>query len=210
MATKTTRRRRSDGERSRRAILEAAARLATVEGLDGLTIGRLADETGMSKSGLFAHFGSKEELQLATIAAAEEIFEEEVLRPALEVEGLARLRALSESFLSHVQREVFPGGCFFASAAAEFDTRPGRVRDKVVAAYRAWTELMEDAVETAVTRGEADPSVDPAQLVFEVNAMLAEANGVFLLRGDPGAFVMARRAIDDRLERAQAVPRAQA
>ena len=109
MATKTTRRRRSDGERSRRAILETATRLATVEGLDGLTIGRLADETGM-RSGLFAHFGSKEELQLATIATAEEIFEEEVLRPALEVEGSRAWRALSESFLSHVQREVFPGG----------------------------------------------------------------------------------------------------
>ena len=84
------------------------------------------------------------------------------------------------------------------------------MRDKVVAVYSAWTGLMEDAVETAVARGEADPSVDAAQLVFEVNAMLAEANGVFLLSGDPGAFAMARRAIDDRLERAQALPRAQA
>src|SRR4029453_7723185 len=108
MTTTTARRRRSDGERSRGPILRAAARLATVEGLDGLTIGRLASETGMSKSGLFAHFGSKEELQLATIDTAEEIFEGEVLRPALEAEGLARLRALCERFLSHVDRKVFP------------------------------------------------------------------------------------------------------
>jgi AcrR family transcriptional regulator len=204
MTTQTTRRRRPDGERSRRAILLAAARLATVEGLDGLTIGRLANETGMSKSGLFAHFGSKEQLQLATIDAAEEIFEDEVLRPALEVEGLARLAALAERFLSHVQREVFPGGCFFASVAAELDTRPGPVRDRVAAVYSAWTGLMEDAVRTAVERGEADPAVDPAQLVFEVNAMLAEANGIYLLSGDPAAFAMARRAIADRLERAAA------
>ncbi|MEF2162646.1 helix-turn-helix domain-containing protein, partial [Pseudomonas aeruginosa] len=103
-------------------ILHTAARLATVEGLDGLTIGRLAAETGMSKSGLFAHFGSKEELQLATIDTAEEIYEEDVLRPALQEEGRARLEALCERFLSHVDRKVFPGGCFFASAAAELDT----------------------------------------------------------------------------------------
>jgi AcrR family transcriptional regulator len=205
-----SRRRRSDGERSRRAILLTAARLATVEGLDGLTIGRLADATGMSKSGLFAHFGSKEELQLATIDTAEEIFQEDVLGPALQVEGLARVEALCERFLSHVQRGVFPGGCFFASAAAELDTRPGRVRDRVVTVLRDWTRLIEDAFRVAVERGELDSSADPAQLTFEVNAMLAEANGLWLLGGDPAVFDMARRAIDDRLERAQAAPSAQA
>jgi AcrR family transcriptional regulator len=204
MTTTTARRRRSDGERSRRTILRTAARLATVEGLDGLTIGRLASETGMSKSGLFAHFGSKEELQLATIDTAEEIFEGEVLRPALEAEGLARLRALCERFLSHVDRKVFPGGCFFASAAAELDTRPGPVRDRIVAIYGEWTALLEDSVRTAQERAELDPSIDPAQLTFELNAMLAEANGVYLLSGDPRAFDMARRGIADRLERAAA------
>jgi AcrR family transcriptional regulator len=204
MTTQTTRRQRADGERSRRAILETAARLATVEGLDGLTIGRLASETGMSKSGLFAHFGSKEELQLATIATAEEIFEEDVLRPALAVEGLARVRALSERFMSHVDRKVFPGGCFFASAAAELDTRPGRVRDRVVAVLRAWMGLFEDAIVIAQERGELAASVDPAQLTFEINALLAEANGLYLLSDDPRAFDMARRGIADRLERAAA------
>ena len=204
MTTQTGRRRRADGERSRRAILLTAARLATVEGLDGLTIGRLANETGMSKSGLFAHFGSKEELQLATIATAEEIFAEDVLRPALRAEGLRRVEALCERFLSHVDRNVFPGGCFFASAAAELDTRPGRVRDRVVAVQRAWTELIEAAVRTAQELGEIAPSADPAQLTFEINAMLAEANGLYLLRDDPRVFDMARRGIGDRLERAAA------
>ena len=204
MSTQTARRRRSDGERSRRTILLTAARLATVEGLDGLTIGRLASETGMSKSGLFAHFGSKQELQLATIGAAEEIFAEDVLRPALEAEGLERVRALSERFLSHVGRNVFPGGCFFASAAAELDTRPGPVRERVVAVQRQWMDLFEGAIRTAQERRELDPSVDPAQLTFELNALLGEANGLYLLSGDPGAFDMARRGIADRLERAAA------
>ncbi|HSJ74086.1 MAG TPA: TetR/AcrR family transcriptional regulator [Miltoncostaeaceae bacterium] len=204
MTTQTARRRRSDGERSRRTILLTAARLATVEGLDGLTIGRLAEATGMSKSGLFAHFGSKEELQLATIATAEEIFEGDVLRPALEAEGLARVAALSERFLSHVGRNVFPGGCFFASATAELDTRPGAVRDRVVAVQRAWTQLFEDAIRTAQERGELAESVDPAQLTFEVNALLGEANGRYLLDDDPGALDMARRGIADRLERVAA------
>jgi AcrR family transcriptional regulator len=191
-----------------------AAQLATVEGLHGLTIGQLAEQTGMSKSGLFAHFGSKEELQLATIATAEEIFEDEVLRPAMGVDGRARVEALCEGFLSHVDRGVFPGGCFFASAAAELDTRPGRVRDRVVEIYRAWTELIEAAVRTGQERREIDPAADPAQLTFEFNALLAEANGVYLLSGDRQAFDMARRGIADRLERAaasaQLAPSAQA
>ncbi len=204
MSTTTTRRTRSDGERSRRAILLAATRLATVEGLEGLSIGRLAAETGMSKSGLFAHFGSKEELQLATIGMAEEIFEEEVLAPALAVEGVARVQALAEGFISHIDRKVFPGGCFFASAAAELDTRPGRVRDRVVATYRLWGRLITEALETARLDGEIARTADVPQLTFEINAMLAQANGLFLLHDDTRYFDMARRAIADRLERAAA------
>lgn len=202
--TTTTRRTRSDGERSRRTILMAATRLATVEGLEGLSIGRLAAETGMSKSGLFAHFGSKEELQLATIELAEEIFREEVMTPALAVEGVARVRALSEGFIAHIDRQVFPGGCFFASAAAEMDTRPGRVRDRVLATLGLWSGLFLEGLEVARARGEIAESCDPAQLTFEINAMLAQANGLFLLHDDTRYFDMARRAIADRLERAAA------
>ncbi len=204
MSTQTTRRRRADGERRRRAILLAAARLATVEGLDGLSIGRLAGETGMSKSGLFAHFGSKEELQLATIGMAEEIFLEDVVAPAMQSTGRARADALCERFLSHVGRKVFPGGCFFASAAAELDTRPGRVRDRVVANLTQWLGLLDEALADAQAKGEIAPSADRAQLCFEINALLAEANGLYLLHDEPRYFEMARRGITERLDRASA------
>src|SRR3954447_17820181 len=124
------RRHRSDGERSRAAILREAARLATVEGLEGLSLARLAAAVGMSKSGLFAHFGSKEELQLATIDAASAIFDELVVEPAAAAaEGEPRLRAYVERFLAHVQEAAFPGGCFFVSAVSELGSHPGPVRD---------------------------------------------------------------------------------
>ena len=126
-ARRTVRRQRADGLRSRAAILDTATRLATVEGLVGLSIGSLATATGMSKSGLYAHFGSKEELQLATIEAAREIFIREVMAPAFDVpDGLDRLLAVCNGFLSHVERLVFPGGCFFSAAAA--DVGAGRDR----------------------------------------------------------------------------------
>ena len=134
MSTETPRRIRSDGQRSRDTILRTAASLATVEGLEGLSIGNLAAHIGMSKSGLYAHFGSKEELQLATVDTAEEIFEAEVVAPTEQIaDPLERLLALCDSFLDHLERRVFPGGCFFASVAAEFDMHPGPVRDKVAA-----------------------------------------------------------------------------
>src|SRR5213595_2257018 len=131
-AQRTPRRRRADGERSRRTILDAAAKLATIDGLEGLSIGRLAAHIGMSKSGLYAHFGSKEELQLATIETASEIFSADVVAPAEQAPTpLAKIEALCEQFLFHVERRVFPGGCFFASAAAEFDTHPGAVKERI-------------------------------------------------------------------------------
>src|SRR5712671_5327254 len=123
------RRQRSDGERSRTAILNEAARLATVEGISGLSISRLADAVGMSKSGLFAHFGSKEELQLATIETANILFDEQVLEPAASAtSGLERLRRLLDGYLRYIEVDTFPGGCFFASALAEVDMQPGAVR----------------------------------------------------------------------------------
>ena len=201
ISAESTRRRRADGERSRAAILQAAAQLATVEGLDGLSIGRLAKHVGMSKSGLFAHFGSKEELQLATIEVADEVFRTEVVRPALEESGaLDRLRALCEGFLAHVERGVFPGGCFFASVAAELDTRPGTVRDRVAAVVREWAGLLELQVAEAQRQGELDPSEEPAQLAFELHALLLLGNAQFLLAGgDPAPLDRARRGIERRL-----------
>jgi AcrR family transcriptional regulator len=207
MATHPTRKRRTraDGERSYRLIVNAAARLATIEGLEGLSIGRLAQEIGMSKSGLYAHFESKQELQLATIAAAEDVYAAEVVAPALEVaEGLERLELLCERYLSYVERGVFPGGCFFASTAAEWDSRRGPIRERVRAVLTGWSELLEASVRTAQEQGDLGRDLDPAQLTFEINAMLHEANGHYLLFRDPAALDRAREAIDDRLKRARA------
>jgi AcrR family transcriptional regulator len=196
---------RSDGIRTRRAILEEAARLATVDGLDGLSLGRLADGVGMSKSGLFAHFGSKEELQLATVETASEIFDELVVEPAAAAaNGVERIRALTEGFLRHVEVAVFPGGCFFASVAAELDTRSGPVRDMALAVVGEWIGMLEEAVRDAQGEGLVDPEVDPAQLAFELDAYLMLANAQFVAGGEAASLDRARRAITERLERAGA------
>jgi AcrR family transcriptional regulator len=190
---------RSDGERSRRTILDAAAKLATVEGLEGLSIGRLAEHIGMSKSGLYAHFGSKEELQLAAIETAGGIFEAEVIAPAEQAAThLEKLRVLCEQFLSHVERRVFPGGCFFASAAAEFDTHPGPVRERISDFQRGWTDLLAQVVRDAQADGELR-SEDPDQLVFELNGYLLMANMAFLLYGSTQPIERAREAVASRL-----------
>jgi AcrR family transcriptional regulator len=190
---------RADGERSRRTILAAAAKLATTEGLEGLSIGRLAEHIGMSKSGLYAHFGSKEELQLATVETAGEVFSKEVVDPAAEAATpVGRLEALCEGFLSHVERGTFPGGCFFAATSAEFDTRPGAVRDRIAEFERGWLGLFAQVVRDAQEAGELGPE-DPDQLAFELNGFLLMANAAFLLHGDPHAMSRARRAVAARL-----------
>jgi AcrR family transcriptional regulator len=195
---------RADGLRSRRTILDAAARLATVEGLEGLSIGRLADHIGMSKSGLYAHFGSKEELQLATVETAGQIFRDDVIRPTETVEApLARLKALCDAFLSHLERRVFPGGCFFVSAAAEFDTHPGPVKEEVALFLRGWLGTLEELVAGAQQDGDIDRAEDPAQLAFELDAYLLMANMAFLLHNDPQTLERARTAFQARLTTAQ-------
>jgi AcrR family transcriptional regulator len=201
------RRRRSDGERSRNAILREAAQLATVVGIDGLSIGRLADAVGMSKSGLFAHFGSKEELQVATVEAASAVFTEQVIEPALAAPtGIERLRQLADNFLRYVEG-VYPGGCFFASIAAEMDTRPGPVRDLAVQLTDEWLGQLELAVRDAQAEGAIDAAEDPEQLAFELDAYMLMANALFVLRGDPTQLDRARRALERRLEAAATVSR---
>jgi AcrR family transcriptional regulator len=188
------------GERTREAILDQAARLATVDGLEGLSIGQLASSTGMSKSGLYAHFGSKLDLQLATIEAARQTFVDEVLIPALRVpKGIERLLALCEAFLSHVERRVFPGGCFFAAAAVDVGTRPGPVHDAIVAQRLDWLALLERLAREAAELGQLDSTADPAQLAFELQALLVGANTSFILQGDLGAFDRVLIAIHARL-----------
>lgn len=200
------RKRRSDGERSRNAILREAAQLATVEGITGLSIGRLADAVGMSKSGLFAHFGSKEELQLATIDTASTLFTETVIEPAMAAPtGLEQLRQLAERFLQHVQGGIYPGGCFFASVAAEVDTHPGPVRDLAVKVIEEWYGQLRAAVATAQSEGDIDPAEDADQLTFELDSYLLMANAQFVIMQEPTPIERGRRAIDRRL--AEVAPR---
>ena len=194
------RRARSDGERTRAAILHEAARLATVDGLDGLSLAHLADAVGMSKSGLFAHFRSKEELQLATVQAASTIFDEQVIEPASATSsGVTRLRAYIERFLHHVEEGVFPGGCFFVSAVSELDTHPGPVRDGAMAFSQRWHALLAEQVAAAQAAGELDPGADPPQIAFELNAYMVLGNMQFVATADPSALDRVRRAVDNRL-----------
>ncbi|MEW1839292.1 TetR/AcrR family transcriptional regulator [Nonomuraea angiospora] len=187
-------------ERARQVILRRAADLASQDGLEGLSIGRLAAELGVSKSGLFGYFGSKEELQLATVRTAMSVYVEEVIEPALSVPpGLGRVRRLCESWLSYSQRRVFPGGCFFFAVTAEFDARPGRVRDAVAAAGLDWIRFVTRTVEDARQLGELAGDTDADQLAFELISFMENANVVSLLHDDPNAYERARTAIRNHL-----------
>ena len=198
--------RKAQGGRTRQAILDVAVDIASAEGLEGLTIGRLATQLSMSKSGLFAHFGSKEDLQLATVEAARSVFIEEVIRPALEAErGLPRLWKLCDTWLSHVQggdeSSGCSGGCFFAAAASEFDSRPGPVRDRVAEIMVEWLGILRRAVVESQDAGQMNEEVDPTQLAFEFNSFELGANWAFQLYGDKQAFARAREAMLERLRR---------
>jgi AcrR family transcriptional regulator len=196
------------GDRTRTAILERAVDLASLEGLEGLTIGRLADELKMSKSGLFAHFGSKEELQLATIEVARERFLLEVFKPALDAErGYPRLIAVCRSWLDYIKRNVFAGGCFFAAASFEFDGRSGPIRDAVKKSMDEWVGAIEKAVQLAIDEGHIDPDTEPAQIAFEINAIFFGANFSYNMRHDKRSIERAWTAIDSRLESLRIKPR---
>jgi AcrR family transcriptional regulator len=193
---------RADGVESRRAILDAAAHLATTRGLEGLSIGELAEHIGMSKSGLYAHFKSKEELELATIETAAEVFARDVLSPAGESPGgLERVQALSEAFLGHLERRVFPGGCFFATVAAQLASRPGRARDRVMEVQQRWLAQFAEALGQARDGGELPPDTDIDQTVFEVTAMMVRANFAWIATGDTHVLEQARVGIRHVLER---------
>lgn len=187
------------GERTRNAILETAAKVATEEGLASLSIGRLAEETGMSKSGLFAHFGSKEELQLATVETAGSIFTTQVLEPAAGATGIERLRRLVDGYLRYVEVDTFPGGCFFAATLAEVDMQPGPVRDRLVAFLNEWLALLEQAIREAQAEGAIDPAEDAAQLSFEIESVLMFANLQFVVARTREPLERARQAIERRL-----------
>ena len=203
MAIQSTDGRRLRGERTRHSILEHAARVGSAEGLEAVSLQRLADDLGISKSGLFAHFGSKEELHLATIEAAGKTFTGEVIRPALAVpRGVGRVWALCNSWLSYLERGVFPGGCFFWAVAEEFDSRPGPVRDSVLEKKAYWSYSIERSVREAQEAGEVDRDVDPEQLAWELDSLLGGVNSGFKGGDGQRAIERGRRAIRDRLNRA--------
>lgn len=188
--------RRSDGERTHRAILDAAMRLASVEGVNGLTIGRLAAELGVSKSGIFAHFRSRERLQRETLAAARRVIDREVIAPTLAVPpGLGRLYAMAEAFFSYVERGVFPGGCIFANLLAELDARPGPIRDELAKDFSGWRALIQEWIEQAQHLGELSAGSDAAQMAFEIDAMFDYANYMYMLLRDPRQLDRGRAAV---------------
>ncbi|GAA1119749.1 TetR/AcrR family transcriptional regulator [Kribbella jejuensis] len=189
------------GDQTRRAVLRRSVDIASVDGLEGLSIGRLAADLGISKSGLFAHFGSKEELQLATIRAARRIYADTVVTPAFEVEpGLGRVWALSACWLEYSRQRVFPGGCFFQKVSHEYAGREGAVHDALLEVHWEWMKLLEDVVQAAIDRGEL--TGDAKQLAFDLNAYYEAANFASLLQGDLAGYDQARQAIRTRLESA--------
>lgn len=187
--------RRQRGERTRLSILELAAQVASVDGLKGLSIGRLAAELGVSKSGLFAHFGSKQQLQLETVDAAARLFEQAVWEPVAASEpGLTRLIALLDSWLDYQRRAVFAGGCFFNNVQREFDARPGAVRDRICEQSQRWSSGLVALVRSAQKRGQLSADVDPAQIAFELDAVGVLAGSRYQLHDDASAFDQAAGA----------------
>jgi AcrR family transcriptional regulator len=155
----------------------------------------------MSKSGLFAHFGSKQELQLATVDHAAAMFVREVIAPAREApRGIARVWALCNNMIDYSERQVFPGGCFFASTSQEFNNKPGPVRDKIKENLGSWLSYLEHAVEQAQEAGELDPQASAREIAFQLDAFTQSSNARFQMFRDPRVFDEARRAVRERLE----------
>jgi len=195
-----TRKTRADGERTREAIVREAVSLATLDGLDGLSIGNLADALDMSKSGVYAHFGSKQELQLATLDEAGKIFAAEVIEPALAASpGLQQLVTLCDAFFDHLLRRTLPGGCFWCGVVVEMGTRPGPVKDGIAAFQGGFSALLRQLISIAIEQGELPGDEDPDALAFEINGLMFAANASFVLREDPSTLDLARRIVRRRL-----------
>ena len=178
---------------ARRSSSEAVDR-ASIDGLEGITIGKLAGTLRMSKAGVIGQFGSKEELQLATLRAAADRYREHVWEPASsKPEGIARLRAIARSWMSYLEGDVFPGGCFLTAASTEFDGRPGPVRDEVCRTLALWHRVLEREAKLAIEAGDLEG--DPAQIAFEMNAIAMAVNQARQLRDDPAAARRGRAAM---------------
>lgn len=187
--------RRARGVRSRTAVLERSVQMASRDGLEGLTIGALAADLGVHKSSVHALFGSKHELQMATLAAARAILVERVIAPALShEEGLPRLHAIGDAWWDYLAADVFAGGCFLCAASAEMDGRPGPLRDAVAAVMSEWIAVLEANIEAAVAAGKSRDAVDPAAMAFRLNALGMAANWQRQLLHDSSGIEHARTA----------------
>jgi AcrR family transcriptional regulator len=189
------------GQQTRASILEAALTLSAKSGLEGLSIGALAEATGMSKSGVFAHFGSREELQISVIREYHNHFEEEVFFPAIrEPRGLGRLCAMFDRWVHRVALEI-DSGCIYISGAVEFDDRPGPVRDALADMVRAWQTALHRAVEIAREVGDLKPDTDAQQVAFEMHGLILALHHDARFLRVPGAVDRARRGFDNLLAR---------
>jgi AcrR family transcriptional regulator len=190
------------GEQTRAAILDEGLKIASKLGLEGLTIGSLADATGMSKSGLFAHFGSREDLQLAVLEHAAQLYGEKVFIPVLKIErGLPRLRALFEAWLDWTLASGLPGGCIMISAAAEYDDRPGPIRDAVIANQHRGNAITQKAVRLAIEEGHLSADTDPEQIGFEMLGIVLASHNHRRLLGDKEARKRALTAFEQLIAR---------
>lgn len=184
------------GQQTRATILEAALNLASQMGIEGLSIGALAEVTGMSKSGVFAHFGSREELQISVIREYHERFEEEVFRPAIrQPKGLPRLRALFDNWVAKVATEI-DSGCIYISGAVEFDDRPGPVRDALAGMVLLWHGALGRAIRMAVDLGHLRPDTDPMQMLFEIHGLILSLHHDARFLRSAGAVDRARTAFE--------------
>ena len=196
------------GEQTRTAILDEALKIASRLGLEGLTIGSLADATGMSKSGLFAHFGSREDLQLAVLEHAAQLYGNKVFLPVLKIErGLPRLRALFERWLEWAIESGLPGGCIMIAAAAEYDDRPGPIRDAVITNQNRGRAISEKAVRLAIEEGHLRTDTDPEQIAFELLAIVLATHNYRRLLGDREARKRALTAFEQLIARHAAAPK---
>jgi len=192
--------RQARGLRTRTAILRRAVDIASVEGLEGLTVGRLAEDLGMSKSGLFAHFGSKEDLQLATVEMARQIFIEQITRPALSApKGMPRLWSIIDRWLAYIERGIFKGGCFFTAASFEFDSREGPVRDRIAEIMREWIGVLTRALEEAQKAGHIAVDIDMKRLTFEIQSIAIGGHWASQLLDDHDSYSRSRATILDKL-----------
>jgi AcrR family transcriptional regulator len=190
------------GEQTRAAILDAALRIVSRAGLEGLTIGTLADAMGMSKSGLFAHFGSREELLLAVLEHGQGEFVDVVMKPALaQPRGLPRLRSMFINWLDWTESAELPGGCPMIAGATEFDDKPGPVRDMLASGQRAWIDVLKRAVRQAIDERQLGPGTDPEQIAFEMFGIALVVHHHRRLLGYPKARQRALAALDALLAR---------